>query len=69
MVDPTKGPSECHVHCTYGGVWNPSEDYYGSFLENKKLGVGFNFLSYRVFGMVRRGYEPVCRRRPPRLTR
>ena len=30
-----------------------SSSSYGSCLENKKLGVGFKFLSYRVFG----GYE------------
>ena len=32
---------------------------YGSCLENKKLGVGFKFLSYRVFGGFLGGTEGV----------
>ena len=32
---------------------------YGSCLENKKLGVGFKFLSYRVFGGYGGGTEGV----------
>ena len=35
---------------------------YGSCPENKKLGVGFKFLSYRVFGGYEGGARPVCRK-------
>ena len=34
---------------------------YRSCLENKKLGVGFKFLSYRVFGGYEGGTRPFCR--------
>ena len=37
---------------------------YGSCLENKKLGVGFKFLSYRVFRGYEGGYEGVRDRFP-----
>ena len=45
--------------CT-GGYGAEGGTVYGSCLENMKLGVGFKFFSYRVFGGVRRGYETGC---------